>query len=67
MMKDDPLNDSNETANQLRIAPETLAVWRCTKRYDLPWVKVGRRVFYRQSDIEAFIAKRTVSLEGNHA
>jgi predicted DNA-binding transcriptional regulator AlpA len=38
----------------------TLAVWRCTKRYNLPWTKIGRSVRYRLEDVEAFIASRTV-------
>ncbi|MFY7865515.1 helix-turn-helix domain-containing protein [Roseateles sp.] len=35
--------------------PKTLAVWRCTKRYDLPYVKFGRVVRYRRADLDAFI------------
>lgn len=39
---------------------KTLAVWRCTKRYDLPYVKYGRVVRYRRKDLEAFIEANTV-------
>ena len=46
-----------ETAARLGLTnPDTLAVWRCTKRYPLPWVKIGSRVRYRASDVEVFIA-----------
>jgi len=38
----------------------TLAVWRCTKRYELNYIKVGRRVMYRIGDVEKFIASRCV-------
>jgi hypothetical protein len=38
----------------------TLAVWRCTKRYPaLRFIKVGRLVRYRLSVVEAFLAART--------
>jgi predicted site-specific integrase-resolvase len=44
-----------ETAERLLVSPATLAIWRCTKRYPLPWVKVGRAVRYRESDVRKFI------------
>jgi hypothetical protein len=37
-----------------------MMVWRCTKRYPIPYVKIGRSVKYRRSDLLAFIASRTV-------
>jgi Helix-turn-helix domain len=43
----------------LNVTPGTLAVWRCEKRYQLPFVKVGRKVMYRMSDLERFIQSRT--------
>ena len=46
-----------KAANYLGITPETLAVWRCTNRYPLPYVKIGRKVMYRQVDLETFIQK----------
>lgn len=48
-----------EAAKILGISPDTLMVWRCTGRYNLPFVKVGGRVRYRQEDLEAFIQRRT--------
>jgi hypothetical protein len=42
------------------MAEQTLAVWRSTKRYGLPYVKIGSKVFYKQADLDAFIAARTV-------
>jgi len=42
----------------LGVSVETLNVWRCTKRYNLPYVKAGRLVRYRIEDVEAFIASR---------
>jgi excisionase family DNA binding protein len=45
-----------ETAKLLRISVGTLAVWRCTHRVDLKFIKVGRAVRYRESDVKDFIA-----------
>lgn len=47
-----------QVAEYLGISVETLNVWRCTKRYNLPYVKAGRLVRYRVEDVEAFIASR---------
>lgn len=55
-----PLLTPEQAAEFLSTTPGTLSVWRCTRRYDLPYVKVGRAVRYRLSDLEAFIAARTV-------
>jgi len=49
-----------ETSERLHVTPETLAVWRCTGRYDLPFVKVGSKVFYEAADIDTFIESRKV-------
>lgn len=44
----------------LGVAATTLSIWRCTKRYPLPYIKCGRLVRYRVSDLEAFMASRTI-------
>jgi hypothetical protein len=51
-----PLLSRNAAAQMLDIMPNTLATWACTKRYDLPFIKIGRSVKYQLSDLEAFIA-----------
>lgn len=56
----DALVSATDAAILLGIAPATLAIWRCTRRYPLPYVKIGRCVKYRVSDLEAFVARRTV-------
>ncbi len=48
-------------AQFLNTTEGTLAVWRCRKRYPLRFVKVGRKIFYRLRDLEAFIELRTHS------
>ena len=47
-----------KTADLLGVTPETLAVWRCTGRYKLPFIKVGRKVLYDRNDVEQFISSR---------
>ncbi|WP_080054414.1 helix-turn-helix domain-containing protein [Spirosoma aerolatum] len=52
------LLDRKEAAKYLRISPNTLAVWDCTKRYDLKPLKVGRAVRYRRSELDKFIERQ---------
>ncbi|QKS29539.1 MAG: helix-turn-helix domain-containing protein [Candidatus Accumulibacter similis] len=56
----DPLLDEAAAAAYLSVAKGTLGVWRCTNRYPLPFVKVGRAVRYRQSALDNFLASREV-------
>jgi len=44
-----------EAAEFLGLQENTLAVWATTKRYKLPYIKVGRLVKYRLSDLQAFL------------
>jgi helix-turn-helix protein len=44
-----------EVAALLRIDVNTLAVWRCTKRYPLPYLKLGHSVRYREKDVLSFM------------
>jgi excisionase family DNA binding protein len=50
----------DEAAEVLGVTPQTLSVWRCTRRYSLAWVKCGRLVRYRAKDLEKFIESRRV-------
>ena len=53
-----------ETAALLGVKPATLATWRCVRRYPLPFIKIGsRRVIYRRTDVESFIAAGAVGGE----
>lgn len=56
----DPLRNEAEAAETLGVKPTTLQIWRCTKRYPLPYIKVGRLVRYRQSALDAFLNSRTL-------
>jgi hypothetical protein len=53
----DPLLNRKEAARYINFAPGTLAVWDCTKRYDLNPIKVGRAVRYRRSDLDKFLER----------
>lgn len=49
----------------LGLQKQTLAVWRCTGRHSLPFVKVGARMIrYRLADLEKFLADRVVTSTG---
>lgn len=50
-----------EAAEYLGITERTLAVWACVKRYNLPYVKIGRLVKYRRSELDNFINRHTIS------
>ena len=52
-----------DAAIYLGVSKGTLEVWACTKRYPLPYVKVGRLVKYRLSDLQAFVTSRTIGGE----
>jgi len=52
-----------EAAEFLSLKPETLAVWRCTGRYPLPFVRMGRRIRYRAEDLEAFILSQSITYQ----
>ena len=54
----DNLMDRKAAAKYLGLSPGTLAVWDCTKRYNLKSIKIGRRVRYRKSDLIKFLEER---------
>lgn len=48
--------NAKQTAIRLDTTPECLAVWRCQNRFPtLQWIKRGRRVLYRLSDVNRFL------------
>lgn len=54
----EPLLDRKTAAKYLALSAGTLAVWDCTKRYDLKPIRIGRTVRYRRSVLEAFLEER---------
>jgi hypothetical protein len=58
---DDPLFDEKQAADYIDVQPGTLANWRSTGRYSLAFVRVGRKIRYRKSALDFFMAARTVN------
>jgi hypothetical protein len=56
----EPLLCRKLAARYLNVSPGTLAVWDCTKRYNLNPLKVGRSVRYRRSDLDAFMLRQLI-------
>jgi predicted DNA-binding transcriptional regulator AlpA len=59
---DERLLSTEETAQFLGTTPGTLSCWRCTRKYDLPFIKIGTLVRYRMSDLRDWVARRAVNL-----
>ena len=53
------LLDEKAAAAVLDVAPGSLSVWRSTGRYQIPCLKIGSKVRYRRSDLEAWLESRT--------
>jgi predicted DNA-binding transcriptional regulator AlpA len=51
--------DTVNAASYLDMKPGTLEIWRSTKREGPPYIKVGRSVKYRRSDLDAWLEQRT--------
>jgi excisionase family DNA binding protein len=43
----------------LGVSRPTLEVWACTKRYNLKYIKIGKNVRYRMSDLLNFLEEQT--------
>lgn len=50
-----------QAAAYLGVSEQTLAIWKCAGRYQLPFVKIGRLVKYKKADLDAFISRRTIA------
>ena len=50
----DELIPNGQAAKQLKQQPNTLTAWRNQKRGP-PYLKVGRQIFYRRSDLMAWL------------
>lgn len=47
---------TKEAAREIHVEPQTMAQWRHNKKVNIPFVRIGRKVMYRKSDLEAFIS-----------
>jgi predicted DNA-binding transcriptional regulator AlpA len=54
------LLDTRQAAEFLGMAPDTLTIWRCTGRVQLPYMKIGGSVRYTEEDLLAFVESRKV-------
>ena len=52
-----------QAAQYLGLKPQTMSVWACTKRYGLPYLKVGSLVRYRRADLDGFLEARTIGAD----
>jgi excisionase family DNA binding protein len=60
MVASDSLLSEDQAALRLGVKSQTLALWRMTGRYDLPFIRVGRLVRYRVADLDRWLDSRTV-------
>ena len=51
---------NEQAADYLGVTPRTLEVWRCTKRHVIAYIKVGRLVKYRRSELDAWLVAKTI-------
>tara|TARA_R110000851_G_scaffold318100_1_gene481787 strand:+ start:205 stop:414 length:210 start_codon:yes stop_codon:yes gene_type:complete len=54
------LINGEQAAEILCLKPKTLAMMRWRGCKSLPWVKLGKSVRYKLSDIEAYIERNTI-------
>lgn len=46
---------TTEAAEYLGVTKATLETWRCTRRVNVPYFKVGTRVWYSLADLDAYL------------
>jgi hypothetical protein len=67
IVTNEPLVPERKAADWLGLSVKTLQSWRCNRagrrREGPPFVRVGRAIRYRPSDIEAFIRANVVAPE----
>lgn len=49
-----------EAAEYLGVKPSSLATWRCTRRHRIPFLKIGRLIYYRRRDLDRWLDSRVV-------
>lgn len=58
------LFDEREAAERLNLRAWTLQNWRHLQKGP-PYIKIGGRVRYRESDLDAFLSKRLIDPESS--
>lgn len=57
---DDVLATPEQAAQLIQINASTLQKWRSTGENNIPFVKIGRSVRYRVSDLKAYVERHVV-------
>lgn len=52
--------DDKQAANYVGLKPSTLENDRCTHRLRIPYYKIGRKAYYRRSDLDRWIEARRI-------
>ncbi len=60
------MRNQASAAAYLGLKPTTLQEWRSRGAIDLPYVKMGSRVFYRQADLDSFVESRMYTHTGEY-
>jgi excisionase family DNA binding protein len=55
--------ETPEAASYLGVTAGTLTTWRCTRKVQVPFTKIGRKVIYRKSDLDRFLLQNTRGAE----
>ena len=56
----DPMLSNRQAAEYIGITPHTLEMWRCNKRFLIPYIKLGGMVRYRLSSLDKFLLQQTI-------
>ena len=56
---DEPLIDEDQAARNLKVKKQTMGAWR-TRGVGPSYVRVGKLIKYRPSDLKAYVASRVV-------
>ncbi|MGD0463965.1 MAG: helix-turn-helix domain-containing protein [Tepidisphaeraceae bacterium] len=56
---DTELRTPAEVAALLRVNVQTLALWRCTGRSGLRFIRIGKSIRYRRADVMAYLEKNS--------
>lgn len=54
------LLDTQGAAKILNIPAKTITKWRSTGENDIPYIRIGRAIRYKPSDLIAYIERHTV-------
>lgn len=55
----------SEAAAFLRVSPGSLSNWASSSKYRIPYIKIGKKVYYRIKDLQQYIDRHAINkLEG---